>query len=153
MKYTCYSNACASGCKRRAASVPDYGPEPACFNIEYLTDLNTNFRTTIWTGEHLQVTLMNINPGEDIGLEIHNDFDQFLRIENGLGLVKMGSSPSNMCYQAEVCEGNAILVPAGTYHNLINLADVPLKLYSIYAPPAHRPGTVHETKEEAEKEH
>ncbi len=150
MKYTCYDTSCSFDCPFESPAIPDYGPEEGCFNIDYLTNVNTNFRTTLWTGSHLQITLMNLNPGEEIGLEKHDNLDQFLYLVNGAGLVMMGTSPSNLCYQAETSEGNAIVIPAGTYHNLINTEDTPLKLFSIYTPPAHNPGTVHETKEIAE---
>jgi mannose-6-phosphate isomerase-like protein (cupin superfamily)/rubrerythrin len=136
----------------------DYGPQPFTFNIDEATVNNNTFRTAIWTGEHLQVTLMSINTGEDIGLEIHPDLDQFLRIEQGEGVVQMGNDPNNLNFQRNVKEDFAILIPAGTWHNLTNTGSEPLKLYSIYAPPQHPKGTVHETKadamaaEEAEKE-
>jgi mannose-6-phosphate isomerase-like protein (cupin superfamily) len=131
----------------------DYGPEPFVVNIEKVTKENNNFRTTLWTGEHLQLTLMSINPYEDIGLENHPDVDQFLRIEEGQGIVKMGKSKDRMDFEERVYDDFAILIPAGTWHNVINTGNKPLKLYSIYAPPQHEKGTVHTTKEDAEKDH
>lgn len=130
--------------------INDYGPDPFVVNIENVTLRNRNYRTALWTGEHLQLTLMSIPVGGEIGLEVHPDTDQFLRLEAGHGLVKMGQSPNRLNYQANVSDGYAIFVPAGTYHNLINVGNTPIKLYSIYAPPAHPRGTVHETKEIAD---
>lgn len=127
----------------------DYGPGPLVLNIEKATKQNDTFRTALWTGNHLQLTLMSINVGEDIGVEIHPNVDQFLRIEQGQGLVKMGYQRDNMNMEASVTDGYAILVPAGTWHNLINTGNIPLKLYSIYAPPKHPHGTVHRTRADA----
>jgi mannose-6-phosphate isomerase-like protein (cupin superfamily) len=118
-------------------------------NIDRATKRNDTFRTALWTGEHLQLTLMSIPAGEDIGLEIHPDIDQFLRIEEGQGIVKMGSDQNNLDFQRKVADDYAIIIPAGTWHNLINTGNKPLKLYSIYAPPQHPKGTVHQTKEDA----
>lgn len=128
----------------------DFGPEPFVTDIENATLRNPYFRTALWTGEYLQLTLMSIPVGGEIGLEIHSDTDQFLRLESGYGLVKMGSSPDRLNYQANVTDGYVILIPAGTYHNLINTGDTPIKLYSIYAPPHHPRGTIHQTKEIAD---
>lgn len=126
----------------------DYGPYPYTVNINEATKQNTNFRTALWTGTYLQLTLMSINPGEDVGLEIHPDVDQFIRIEEGQGLTIMGDSPHDMYFERRVCDDSVILIPAGKWHNLINIGCTPLKLYSIYAPPEHPHGTVHETKED-----
>jgi mannose-6-phosphate isomerase-like protein (cupin superfamily) len=128
----------------------DYGPEPFVTNIHNATIQNKNFRTALWTGTHLQLTLMSIPIGGEIGLEVHPHLDQFLRIEVGHGLVKMGSSQDKLSYQKNVCDGYSILIPAGTWHNLINTGNRPVKLYSIYAPPEHPHGTIHETKAIAE---
>lgn len=127
----------------------DYGPKPLAINIENVTERNRNYRTTLWTGNHLQVTLMSINVGEDIGLEIHPDVDQFIRIEQGQGLVLMGDRKDNLDFQERVNDDYAIIIPAGKWHNLVNTGREPLKLYSIYAPPEHPHGTVHETKADA----
>lgn len=128
----------------------DYGSEPFVFNIERATLQNENFRTTLWTGEHLQLTLMSIDVGEDIGLEIHPDVDQFIRIEQGEGLVKMGDIKDDLYFQQKVYDDYAILIPAGKWHNLINTGNKPLKIYSLYAPPEHPPGTIDRTKEDSE---
>lgn len=127
----------------------DYGPRPFVININKATKQNDTFRTALWTGSHLQVTLMSINVGEDIGAEIHPYLDQFLRIEQGQGITKIGYSRDNMNLQASVSDDDAIMIPAGTWHNLINTGNIPLKLYSIYAPPQHSHGTVHKTKADA----
>lgn len=92
---------------------------------------------------------MSLNPGEDIGLEIHPNIDQFLRVEQGQGLVRMGQSKDNLNFERRVGNGYAIFVPAGTWHNVINTGIIPLKLYSIYAPPQHPRGTVFWTKADA----
>ena len=130
----------------------DYGPNPYVVDIDRATKLNKNFRAALWTGTHLQTTLMSIPVGGEIGLELHADVDQFLRIESGCGFVKMGTCKEKLSYQKNVCSGYAIFVPAGTWHNLINTGNCPIKLYSIYAPPQHPHGTVHETKAIAEYE-
>ncbi|WP_312653758.1 cupin domain-containing protein [Aminipila sp.] len=136
--------------KINTSDITDYGLEPLVFNIYKAAMQNCNYRTALWTGDYLQLTLMSIEVGEDIGLEMHPDLDQVIRIEEGYGFVKMGSDKEKLNYQREVDGNFAIIIPAGTWHNLINTGSRPLKLYSIYAPPAHLYGTVHETKEIAE---
>lgn len=128
----------------------DKGKEPFVINIHRAARRNNTFRTAIWTGDYLQVTLMNIAVGEDIGLENHPETDQFLRIEQGEGIVQMGKSEDSLTFQRPVAKDSAIMVPAGWWHNLINTGNIPLKLYSIYAPPKHPFGTIHETKAIAE---
>jgi mannose-6-phosphate isomerase-like protein (cupin superfamily) len=129
----------------------DYGPKPYVANIESATLENENYRTTLWTGKSLQVTVMAIQPGHDIGLEVHDDHDQFLRIEQGSATVYMGPSEANLAEQ-QAQDDDAVFVPAGTWHNLVNTGDDVLKVYSVYAPPEHAHGTVHVTKEEADAE-
>jgi mannose-6-phosphate isomerase-like protein (cupin superfamily)/rubrerythrin len=124
----------------------DFGPNPFVINIDEATRQNDSFRTALWTGEHLQVTLMSINVGEDIGLEIHPTLDQFLRVEQGQGIVHMGDSKEQLNFQENIYDDYAIVIPARKWHNLTNTGNQPLKLYSIYAPPQHPFGTVHETK-------
>lgn len=131
--------------------VKDFGPNPFVVNIEKATLCNDNFRTALWTGKHLQLTLMSIPVGESVGLEVHPDVDQFLRIEEGQGFVQMGDRQDNLYYKQLVFDDYAILVPAGIWHNVANMGDKPLKLYSIYAPPEHPWGTVHKTQ--ADDEH
>jgi mannose-6-phosphate isomerase-like protein (cupin superfamily) len=127
----------------------DQGPNPYVVDIEEATKRNNNFRTALWTGRHMQVTLMSLKPGEDIGLEVHPDVDQFLRVEQGQGIVRMGRRRNNLNIVRRIDDGTAIMVPAGTWHNVENTGNRPLKLYSIYAPPEHPRGTVHVTKAEA----
>lgn len=128
----------------------DYGPNPFVVDIEETTKQNINFRLALWTGKHLQLTLMSISAGEDIGLEIHPTLDQFIHIEEGHGLVKMGDRKDRLNFQANVRDHYAFIIPAAKWHNLINTGNTPLKLYSIYAPPQHPFGTVHKTKADAE---
>lgn len=92
---------------------------------------------------------MSLHVGEDIGLEVHPDTDQFLRIEEGEGIVQMGKTRNNLTFERKVSKNDAIFVPAGYWHNLTNTGHKPLKLYTIYAPPEHPFGTVHRTKAEA----
>lgn len=130
----------------------DYGPYPFAINIDQATKSNTNFRTALWTGPHMQLTLMSLLPGEDIGLESHPNVDQFIRIEDGKGMLMMGKDKDAPTLQQAVSDGYAFIIPAGTWHNLTNIGQTPLKLYSIYAPPQHPFGTVHQTKAIAEEE-
>ena len=130
----------------------DYGPEPYITNIENMAIANKNYRTAIWTGEHLQTTLMSINPNDDIGLEIHPNFDQMIIVVNGRGVSMMGKEETVLNKKKNVRNGFAVFIPAGTWHNIINTGSTPLKLISVYAPPAHPRGTIHQTKEIAEQE-
>ncbi len=127
----------------------DYGPGPLVFNLHSAAKQNNAFRRAVWTGNHMQMTLMNIT--DEIGLEMHPNLDQFLRIEEGGGLVKMGLDKNNLNHQMNVHAGSAIFIPAGTWHNLINTERYPIKLYSIYAPVQHPHGTVHNTRADAER--
>jgi len=127
----------------------DNGPNPFVLNIEEATLENENFRTTAWTGNYLQMTLMTIQPGSEIGLEVHDDHDQFLRIEQGTARVEMGPTETDL-QTWDAADDFAIFVPAGSWHNIINTGDEALKLYSIYAAPEHAHGTVHVTKADAD---
>ena len=129
----------------------DYGKQPYVVDIEDLTIGNDNFRKAVWTGQYLQMTIMSVDVGGEIGAEVHDDTDQFLRIEQGEARVVMGDSPDNMTFEAPAEDDFAILIPAGKWHNVINVGDEPLKLYSIYAPAHHPIGTVHTTKAEADE--
>ncbi|RAS80698.1 cupin domain-containing protein [Priestia endophytica] len=133
----------------RNRELKDYGPNPFVININRATQQNNTYRTALWTGTHLQVTLMSLNVGEDIGLEMHSNLDQFLRIEQGQGIVQMGKSKNSLNFKRNVYDDSAIVIPAGTWHNLTNTGNIPLKLYSIYAPPNHPFGTVHPKKTDA----
>ncbi|MFE5318387.1 cupin domain-containing protein [Paenibacillus sp. NPDC056579] len=130
----------------RNITLQDYGTRPFVVNINQTTKSNNNYRTALWTGKNLQVTLMSINVGDDIGLEVHPTTDQFIRIEEGQGLVQMGDSKDKLDFQEMAYDDYAIMIPAGKWHNVTNTGNKPLKIYVIYAPPEHPYGTVHETK-------
>lgn len=112
-------------------------------NIEKLTLENENFRTVLYTDERVQLVVMSLKPGEDIGEEVHN-VDQFIRVEKGAGASVLNGE------EHALNDGSAIIIPAGTKHNIINGADGSMKLYTLYAPPNHAPGTVHATRIQAE---
>lgn len=128
----------------------DYGANPFIIDIGNATMNNDTFRTALWTGNNLQLTLMSIPVGDEIGLEVHPNDDQFLHIESGHGVVQMGNQMDRLYFQQPVFTNSAVFVPAEIWHNVINTGDIPLKLYSIYAPPHHPWGTVHQTKAIAE---
>lgn len=130
----------------------DYGYEPFIANITAASCENPYYRRTLWTGEHLQVALMSIPVGDEVGLEKHPDNDQFIRVESGCAQVYMGNSAENLNIQKRVNNSFAVMVPAGIWHNIKNVGNVPLKLYTVYAPPHHAKGTVHETRKAAERE-
>lgn len=114
-------------------------------NIEKLTLDNTNFRQVLFTGQHTQLVLMSLALGEEIGMEIHEVVDQFIRIEQGEGKVIMDGQEN------PIKDGDAFIVPAGTQHNVINTSNsAPLKLYTLYSPPHHKDGIIHKTKAEGE---
>jgi mannose-6-phosphate isomerase-like protein (cupin superfamily) len=116
-------------------------------NIERETLSNENFRRVVYTGKNLQLVLMTLPPGCDIGAEVHEDHDQFFRIEEGTGEVHIDGAVNT------VEDDFAVIVPAGARHNVVNTGSGPLKLYTLYAPPEHKEGTVHTTKEQAERDH
>lgn len=114
-------------------------------NIEEATLKNDYFRQVLFTGQHAQLVVMSLQPNQDIGTEVHEIVDQFLRVETGEGTVVMNGE------EHSIKEGDAFVVPAGTVHNVINTSSQsPLKLYTIYAPPHHKDGIIHKTKQEAE---
>jgi mannose-6-phosphate isomerase-like protein (cupin superfamily) len=133
-------------------SMQDTGPRPNAFDIETATVQNENYRTVAWTGRYLQVTLMSIPPGDSIGLEAHPGTDQFLRIDAGRGRCVMGPEKDALDFEQEVSDGWSIQVPAGTWHDVINTGDVPLRLYTVYAPVHHAAGAVQSSKHVAEQE-
>ncbi|MBQ8374969.1 MAG: cupin domain-containing protein [Clostridia bacterium] len=124
----------------------DLGGSPEVINIHNEVCRNTNFRSTLWTGEHLQVTLMCIPVGGEVGLEFHEDVDQLLQIESGVARVYMGKTKQKVTCYGLADRNSVIIVPAGTWHNIVNAYNAPLKLYSVYAPPEHLFGTLHKTK-------
>lgn len=137
-------------CGNPAPAIGDYGPNPLVVNIRCLAEQTPYFRTALWTGRYMQITLMCIPPRGEIGLEMHGEVDQLLRVEAGYGLVMMGDGPETLGYRQAVDAGYGIVIPAGTWHNLVNTGCDPLKLVSVYAPPQHPFGTVHKTKADAD---
>lgn len=118
-----------------------------CENIEKRTLENEDFRRVLYTGGHMQLVLMTIQPGEEIGSEVHPDRDQFFRIEEGEGIVDIDGKEN------KVEDDFAVIVPAGARHNVRNTGSVPLRLYSIYGPPEHQDQVVQSTKAEADARH
>ena len=127
----------------------DNGPNPNAFDIEGATVENENYRTVAWTGKYLQVTLMSIPVGESIGLEVHPETDQVLRLDAGQGRCVMGPAQDRLEFEQDVRDGWAIQVPAGTWHDVINTGDEPMRLYTIYAPVHHAPGITQATAADA----
>jgi mannose-6-phosphate isomerase-like protein (cupin superfamily) len=119
-------------------------------NIEEATVANTDFRRVLFTGGHVQLTVMSLAPGENIGWEMHDHLDQFLRVEDGSATLRLGRRGDTVDEERELADDWAIVVPGGTWHDVVNTGDTPLKLYSIYGPPDHPDGTVHRTKADAE---
>lgn len=116
-------------------------------DIEKLTEENDNFRKVLYTGKHMQLVLMTLQPGEDIGMEVHEGHDQFFRIEDGEGEVIIDGTTT------PIEDDDAIIVPAGAEHNVVNTGDEPLRFYTIYSPPEHRDGVLHPTKADETEEH
>ena len=128
----------------------DYGPAPFIVNINNVTNQNTAYRRVLWTGDHLQLTLMSIIVGGDVGIERHENLDQFTKIEDGSAIVRMGSTEDRLFNEERIDSNYAIIIPAGMWHNIINVGNKPLKLYALYAPPARPMGTIHLTKADAQ---
>ncbi|AFK63158.1 hypothetical protein TKWG_15915 [Advenella kashmirensis WT001] len=116
-------------------------------DIEELTVNNDLYRKVLYTGKNLQLVLMTLQPGEEIGEEVHEGHDQFFRIEEGKGKVVIDGQTH------AIEDDDAVIVPAGARHNVINSGDQPLRLYTIYGPPEHRDGVVHATKQDEQEEH
>ena len=133
-------------------SIKDVGPEPQTFDLERATIDNTNYRAVAWSGKYLQLTLMSIPPGDDIGLEAHPETDQFLRLDAGRGRVQMGPAKDRLEFDREVEDGWAIFVPAGMWHNITNIGEEPMQVYTVYAPVHHAAGRVQPTAEDAERD-
>ncbi|HUP76718.1 MAG TPA: cupin domain-containing protein [Acidimicrobiales bacterium] len=121
-------------------------------DIERVTLDNGNFRAVIYTGEHTQLTVMRLGPGEEIGWEVHPHLDQFLRIEQGDARLDLGRDEAEVDEQHELSDDWAIIVPAGVWHNVISTGSTDVKLYSLYSPPEHPAGTIHRTKAEADED-
>jgi mannose-6-phosphate isomerase-like protein (cupin superfamily) len=113
-------------------------------DIEKLTEENTDFRRVLYTGKYLQLVLMSLKPGEEIGAEVHEDRDQFFRIEQGSGEVEIDG------VRTPVKDDDAVIVPAGARHNVLNTGKEPLRVYTLYGPPEHKEGTIRATKAEAD---
>ncbi len=116
-------------------------------NIEEATTSNEDFRRVLYTGKNLQLVLMTLQPGEEIGEEVHDDRDQFFRIEDGRGTIYIDGAAN------QVEDDFAVIVPAGARHNVVNSGDEPLKLYTLYGPPEHKDGVVHKDKAQADRDH
>jgi mannose-6-phosphate isomerase-like protein (cupin superfamily) len=116
-------------------------------NIDRATVANKDFRRVLYTGKNLQLVLMTLQPGDEIGEEVHEDRDQFFRIEEGSGEVRIDGKAN------AVEDDFAVIVPAGARHNVVNTGDRPLRLYTIYGPPEHKDGTVHKDKAQADRDH
>jgi mannose-6-phosphate isomerase-like protein (cupin superfamily) len=126
-------------------TIEDIGPQPQSFDLEQQTRENRNYRTVAWSGRYLQVTLMSIPVGGDIGLEVHLDTDQFLRLDAGRGRAQMGPAKDRLTFERDVSDGWCVLIPAGTWHNVVNIGKEPMQVYAIYAPAHHKPGKIHKT--------
>ena len=140
-----------TGCKEQAGpqekevsedAVADMGKFPWVLDIEEATIANQHYRIAEWTGKYLQMVLMSLKPGEIIDLELHEGHDQFIRIEQGEARVRMGKTKDNLTYSEDVSDDWAVFIPAGYWHQVINIGDTDLKLYTIYAPPEHPAGTI-----------
>lgn len=116
-------------------------------NIEEETKNNSNFRKVLYTGKHSQLVVMSLKPGEDIGKEVHQHNDQFIRIESGSGLAYIDG------VETPISDDWAVIIPAGAEHNITNTGETEMKLYTLYGPAEHRDGVVHATREEAEQNH
>lgn len=132
--------------------IVDNGPQPNAFDIETATVENPNYRTVAWSGKYLQVTLMSIPVGSSIGLEVHPETDQFLRLDKGHGRVVMGPAEDDLSFAQEVSDGWSVQVPAGTWHDIINVGDEPMQVYAVYAPVHHAPGIVQASFDDAERD-
>lgn len=123
-------------------------------DVERAVKDNSFFRQVVFTAEHMQLVVMSLPPGEEIGVEMHDHLEQFVRVESGRATVTMGPSKDEVADSYDVAADWAVIIPGGTWHNVINTGDGDLKLYTIYAPPEHADGTIHQTKAEAaEAEH
>lgn len=136
----------------RGSGVNDRGPNPTVLDIDRVTLDNRNYRDTFWTGTQMQLTVMSIKPKDDIGLEVHPSVDQFIRIESGTGIVRMGPSKNHLTFRARVDRHSAVLIPHGTWHDVTNTGRHSMKLYSLYAPPNHPHSTLHPTKTDADND-
>lgn len=119
-------------------------------DIEEATLDNDTFRTVLFTGEHVQLTVMRLGPTEEIGREVHTHLDQFIRVEAGRARIELSTTEDGVEETHDLHADWAAIIPAGTWHNVVNVGEGELKLYSLYTPPEHPPGTIHRTKAEAD---
>jgi mannose-6-phosphate isomerase-like protein (cupin superfamily) len=119
-------------------------------DIEQVTLKNDTFRTVLFTGKHTQLTVMRLQPGEEIGRESHPHLDQFIRVEEGRARVELGHAKDKVEETHDIEDDWAVVIPAGIWHNVVNTGDGDLKLYSLYSPPEHSEGTIHRTKAAAD---
>ncbi|MFW6136495.1 MAG: cupin domain-containing protein [Candidatus Aminicenantaceae bacterium] len=131
----------------------DMGEKPWVLDIEEATITNQNYRMASWSGKYIQMVLMSLKPGEKIDLELHENHDQFIRIERGEARVLMGETKDNLTFDKKVSDDWTVFIPAGYWHQVQNIGDTDLKIYTIYGPPEHPAGTVHKTYEDAEDHH
>lgn len=132
-------------------TIQDTGPKQDAFDLERATVENDEYRHIAWSGRYLQVSLMSIEPGSSIGLEVHPETDQFVRLDAGQGTAKMGPSKEQLDWEQDVSDGWCVVVPAGMWHDIVNTGDEPMRLYTVYAPVHHAAGAVHPTPEDAER--
>ncbi len=135
-----YCEMCEHKCKN------EHGGEAYALNVEKSANKNRNFRESVWTGKYLQMTLMSIPCSHDIGVEIHEDTDQYIRIEHGYAVALTGHDRHCLNNKIKLCVGDAIFIPAGTWHNIVNVGRCDLKISSVYAPPHHPRCTVERNK-------
>ncbi len=140
----------ANACANSGMESGDYGPEPFVVDLGRRARCNTDYRRALWTGEHLQITLMCIPVGGDIGLERHENLDQLIVVEEGCAVIQVGREKETPQCRHRVESGYALVVPACTWHNVVNAGRTPLKLYTVYAPPKHPSGVVQHTKRDAD---
>lgn len=126
-----YCDNCENKCKN------EHGGEVYVFNVEKAAHRNQNFRESVWTGNYLQMTLMSIPCAKSIGVELHDDTDQYIRIEHGYALLLTGDNPNCLLNKKKLCKGDAVFIPAGVWHNVVNIGRCALKISSVYAPPHH----------------
>lgn len=124
----------------------DYGRRPYVVNMDRAVRRNQAYRSALWTGRRLQVVLMSLRGGEEIGFERHRQTDQFIQVVQGRGLIQIGDSRHHLDVEQHVRKDDAIMIPAGKWHNLKNIGREPLKIFTIYAPPEHPYGTVEQSK-------
>ena len=133
-------NSCENKCQ------DEHGGEVYSANISKIAFANQNFRESVWTGKYLQMTLMSIPCRSEIGVELHSDTDQYIRVEHGIALALTGNNKDALCNKYKLNTGEAIFIPAGVWHNIINIGRRSLKISSVYAPPHHPKCTVEKTK-------